>query len=85
MESRYADPLTPVAIVMKKCQAKIEDLESKNPTLKAAVDKKLAAGVSVFQIITALLPFVEQALSGGTINIAALMAAIEALFPTPAK
>lgn len=46
-----------------------------------AIDDAKAAGVPWLQILVTLLPFVLNLLSGGTFDLAALIAAILALIP----
>lgn len=54
------------------------------PDIADAKRQALAAGVPIWQIITAILPFVLQIISGKPIDIQAIIAAILALFPKPA-
>jgi len=49
-------------------------------SVKTAIEKAKAAGVPWIKIIITIMPFILGILSGGTLDIAALVAAIMSLF-----
>jgi hypothetical protein len=50
------------------------------PEIAAAKDQAIAAGIPIWQIIAAMLPFILQLISGKPLDIQAIIAAILALF-----
>jgi hypothetical protein len=55
-----------------------------NPKVKVATAHAAAAGVPFWQILSVIMPMVLDVLRGKPLDMAAILAAIEALIPQPA-
>ena len=59
----------------------VDHFLSRHPQIKAAAEKAKASGVPWLQIVATILPFIAGILQGKPLDIAALIAAIQALIP----
>lgn len=76
--------MTKFSGLLQQIAAKMVEMEQQHPEMKAVVEQVQAAGVPFITILVTALPYLLPLLSGGTVNVPALIAAIAALLAHPA-